>query len=52
MTIHAGQSIMNDHGHFISKGRVIGFDLGGRHRQDMTVSVLMLQTLTGQSGTT
>ena len=50
MTVHPGQSIVNDHGHLVSERRVVRLDLGRGHGQDMTVPVLMLQTFSGQGG--
>ena len=41
---------MNDDRQLIGEGRVVGLDLGGRHGQHMTVTVLMLQALPGQGG--
>src|SRR5439155_25993444 len=50
--IHSSNSISNDDRQLKGERRVIRFQIRHRVRQQMTMSVLMLQPLTGESCTT
>jgi hypothetical protein len=49
---HALHAMLNNHSHFMRKGRVVRHAIGDRRREDMAMAIFVLQALAVQCRTT